>query len=103
MAGEGEGSSFGAHERSELVVHNLHHKLLGLDGVDYILTHGFLLHSVDEALGHGVAYVGLDEGLAHVLKSFGNVYFGDASLALENLEAAFKAVAEIFKHTYLIR
>ena len=53
--------------------------------------------------GHGVAYVGFDESFADILKSLGNVYFGDASLALENLEATFKAVAEIFKHTYLMR
>ena len=93
-----QGYVVSAHERHEFVVYNLHHKLFGLDGVDYVLAHGLLLYGIDERLGHLVAYVGLHKGLTYVLKSFGHVDFGNLALAFKNLETAFKAVAEVFEH-----
>ena len=77
---------------------NLHHQLLGLDGVYHILAEGFLLHSVGEALGHLVVYVGIKERAAHILEGFGHIDFGNLTLAFKYFETSFKFLAKILKH-----
>ena len=82
-------------------MYNLHHKLARLDGVDHVLAESLLLDCVGKRLGNLVVDVGVDKGATHVFKGFGNVDFGDSSLAFEKFEASFKAIAEFFEHDVL--
>ena len=69
------------------------HKLLWLDGVDYVLSQRFLLDGVGKRFGYFVVDIGIEEGAAHVLEGFGYVDFGNLALAFEYLEAAFESFA----------
>ncbi len=81
-----ERSCVPSHQLGKLVVHYLHHQLLGLQCVDYVLAQGFLLHLVGEGLGYFEVDVGLDQRAAHVLHGLRNVYLGDAALTFQYLE-----------------
>ena len=92
-----------SHQRCHLVVHNLHHQLLGLDGVEHVLAQGLLLYGVDKVFGNLIVYVGLHECSAHVLEGLGDVDFGNFSFAFKNLETALKAVGEVLEHIFIYR
>ncbi len=98
MAVDVERGGVAAHEGHELVVDDLHHQFLGLEGVDYVLAEGLLLDGVGEGLGHLIVDVGVVEGLAHVLEGDGDVDLGDFALAFEDLERAFETLGEVAEH-----
>ena len=81
------------HKQSQLVMHNLHHQLLGLHGGEHILSQCLLLYGVGEVLGHLIVHVRVQERTAHVLKCLRYVDFRYLAFALQNLEGAFKAFA----------
>ena len=58
-------------------MHDLHHQLLWLDGVDHVLTEGLCLYGIGECLGDLIVYVGVEQCAAHILKGLGDIYFGD--------------------------
>ncbi len=93
-----QGSLLSAHEGGELIVNDFHHELSRLDGVDYILAESLLFYGIGKRLGNLIVDVGVDKRTTNVFKGFGNVDFGDAALAFEELEAALKSIAEFFEH-----
>ena len=79
-------------------MNDLHHQLLRLDGIDYVLTESLLLDGVGEVFGNLVVDVGVKKCAAHILERLGNVYLGDFSLTFKDFETSFKFLAEVFKH-----
>ena len=93
VAREVDLSSVAAHERGELVVDNLDHQLLRLDGVDDVLTQGLLLDGVGKLLCHLVVHIGIKQGATHVLEGLGHVNLGDFTLAFKYFKTAFESFA----------
>ncbi len=85
-----EGNEGLAHEFGEFLMDYFQHQLLGLDGVEDVLSHSLFFDGVDEAFGDLVVDVGVNEGAAHLLECLRHVDFGDAALAFEDLERAFE-------------
>ena len=79
------------HQGSQLVVHNLHHELLGLYGGEHVLAQGLLLHGVGEVLGHLVVHIGVEQCASHILERFRHIDFRNLAFALQYLEGAFKS------------
>ena len=75
-----------AHELCQLVVDDLDHHLLGLDGSEHVLSQGLLLDGVGKLLGDLVIDVGIQQCATHVLQRFRYVYLCDFALALQYLE-----------------
>ena len=93
----------GAHEFRELVVHDLHHHLLGLHGREHVGADGLVLYAGGKVLGHLITYVGIQEGLADVLDGFGYIDFGDFSFTLQYLERPFQPFAQVLEHIFLFK
>ena len=81
-----------AHELRQLVADNLGHHLPRLHRLEHILSQRLLLHLVGEVFGDLIVDVGVDERTANLLERLGDVDFGDAAFALENLERPFEFV-----------
>ena len=77
---------FAAHEGCKFIVHDFYHQLSGLDGGEYVLSDGLVLHCVGECLCHLVVYVGVEKCLAHILQGFCYIYLCDAAFALQYLK-----------------
>ena len=83
---------FRTHELGQLVVDDLDHHLLRLDGGEDIGPHGLGLDLVAEVLGHLVRDVGIEQRTSDFLEGLGHVDFRDLALALEYLERPFQSV-----------
>ena len=77
---------FAAHEFRQLVVNDLHHELLWLDGGQDVLSERLLLHGIGKALGYFVVDVGIEQSATHVLQRFRNIDFGDFAFTLQYFE-----------------
>ncbi len=67
-------------------MHNLHHQLLRLDGIDYVLPESLGFNRIGESLCNLIIDIGVQQGATHILKGFGNIYLCDFPLAFEYLE-----------------
>ena len=81
-----------AHELCQLVADDLGNHLSRLDGLEHVLSQGLLLHLVGEGFGYLVIDVGVDQRPADLLEGFGDVDFGDAAFALDQLEGPFEFI-----------
>ena len=66
MALDVERSLLTTHELGELIVHNLNHQLLRLQGIDNVLTYCFLFNSIGERLSHLIVNVGLNKSATNL-------------------------------------
>ena len=78
-----------AHQFRQLIVGDLHQELSRTNGIDHVLSQGFLLHAVGELLGGLVVDVGLQERFTDILNGLRNIDFGDTTLTLQNLKTSF--------------
>ena len=71
---------------------NLDYHLLRLDCRENVLSKRLGLDIVTELLGCLVVDVRIEQGSPDILKGFCNIYFGDFSFTLENLERPLKFI-----------
>ena len=71
-------------------MHNLHHQLLRLDGIDYVLSESLGFHRIGESLGNLIVDIGIKKGATNILKGLGDIYLCDFTLAFEYLETPFE-------------
>ena len=82
-----------AHQFGQLVMHDLDDHLLRTDCLEDVLSEGFLLNVVTEAFCYLVADIGVEKGFAHILHRFGNVYFRNLTLSLNEFKGFLKSVS----------
>ena len=82
-----------AHQFCQLIVHDFHHQLLGLDGCQNVLAKCFLLNSIGESLCHLVVDVGIEQGTTHILQRLGDVDLGYLTFTFQYLERPFQPFA----------
>ena len=82
-----------AHQFRQLIVHNLHHQLLRLDGSQHILSQGFLLDRISKVLSNFVVDIGIEQGTTHILQSLSYINLGDFALTFQYLERPLKPFA----------
>ena len=72
--------STASHQDGQFIVHDLHHHLLRLHGVEHILPHRLLLDGLGELFGGLIVYVGIQQRAAYLFQGLGHVDLGNLAL-----------------------
>ena len=96
--GELEARGVFAEEVDELVANDFDDLLGGREGGEDFLADGLDADLLDEVFGDVEVDVGFEEGHADFAQGFGDVLFGEHTLAPEVLEGALQFVCQILKH-----
>ena len=76
---------FRPHQFHQLLMHNLHHQLAGLDALYHVAAHGLGLHLVGEFLGYRITHIGVEQGLAHLLDGLRHIDIGNRPFATKGV------------------